>query len=193
MPDMECKGLTMPRRRMIDPAIWQSEDFSKLSTLAKLVFIGLFSIADDEGRGKAQPVFIKSNLFPYDEKMRVADIETSLSEIGKHMSTVFYSHNGNNYYALSSWMKFQRVDHPTPSKIPEPSNIQEVFENDSRNVQESLSPSIKEFSLGEKNTCANAFDVFWKAYPKKRSKNDALKAFKALKPDAELLKKYSLP
>ena len=41
----------MARKRMIDPAIWQSQDFSRLSMLAKLVFIGLFSYADDEGRG----------------------------------------------------------------------------------------------------------------------------------------------
>ncbi len=34
----------MARKRMIDPNIWQSEDFSKLSTLGKLVFIGLFSL-----------------------------------------------------------------------------------------------------------------------------------------------------
>ena len=51
---------------MIDPGIWQSEDFSKLSTLAKLVFIGLFSNADDEGRGRAKAAYIKSTLFPYD-------------------------------------------------------------------------------------------------------------------------------
>ena len=42
---------------MIDPNIWQSEDFSKLSTLGKLVFIGLFSLADDEGRGRSNPVY----------------------------------------------------------------------------------------------------------------------------------------
>ena len=43
----------MARKRMIDPGIWQSEDFAKMSTLGKLVFIGLFSNADDEGRGRA--------------------------------------------------------------------------------------------------------------------------------------------
>lgn len=56
-------------KRMIDPNIWQSEDFSKLSTLGKLVFIGLFSLADDEGRGRCNPVFLKSTLFPYEEGM----------------------------------------------------------------------------------------------------------------------------
>ena len=60
---------------MIVPEIWQSESFAQLSILAKLVFIGLFSNADDEGRGIANPVYIKSILFPYDDGMRVIDIE----------------------------------------------------------------------------------------------------------------------
>ena len=42
----------MARKRMIDPNIWDSEDFSKLSILGRLLFIGMFSNADDEGRGK---------------------------------------------------------------------------------------------------------------------------------------------
>ena len=41
------------RKRMIDPSMWINEDFGTLSTLAKLVFIGLFSSADDEGRRKS--------------------------------------------------------------------------------------------------------------------------------------------
>ena len=55
----------MARKRMIDPNIWQSEDFSRLSTLGKLVFIGLFSLADDEGRGRCNPVYLKSTLFRF--------------------------------------------------------------------------------------------------------------------------------
>lgn len=55
------------RKRMISPNIWYSEDYSKLSKLARLVFIGMFSQADDYGYGRANPVFLKSLLFPYDE------------------------------------------------------------------------------------------------------------------------------
>lgn len=44
----------MARKRMIDPSIWINEDFGTLSNLAKLVFIGLFSLADDEGRRKSK-------------------------------------------------------------------------------------------------------------------------------------------
>ena len=108
----------MARKRMVDPGIWQSEDFGKLSNLAKIVFIGLFSLADDEGRGRCNPVYLKSTLFPYNEDMRSADIEKALFEISSNMSVVFYSCDGNNYYSLLSWDTFQKIDKPTNSKIP---------------------------------------------------------------------------
>lgn len=109
----------MARKRMVDPSIWQSEDFGKLSNLAKIVFIGLFSLADDEGRGRCNPVYLKSTLFPYNEDMRSADIEKALFEISSNMSVVFYSCDGNNYYSLLSWDTFQKIDRPTNSKIPD--------------------------------------------------------------------------
>lgn len=109
----------MARKRMLDPNIWQSEDFNKLSTLAKLVFIGLFSLADDEGRGRANPTYLKSSLFPYNEDLRSADIEKTLYEISSNMSVIFYSCNESNYYELLSWDIFQKIDRPTPSQIPE--------------------------------------------------------------------------
>lgn len=126
----------MARRRMIDPAIWQSEDFSGLSLLAKLVFIGMFSNADDEGRGRAKPVYIKSILFPYDADMRTTDIEKSLLEIGAKMSVTLYSQDGNQYYSFDNWIKWQRVDKPQPSKIPSVLAIPELVENHSGTIPE---------------------------------------------------------
>lgn len=108
----------MSRKRMISPDIWQSEDFSKLSTLAKIVFIGMFSNADDEGRGRGKAVYLKSIIFPYDEDIRVADVDKTLSEISSNMSVIFYSHNENIYYELTNWKIWQKVEKPQPSKIP---------------------------------------------------------------------------
>lgn len=110
----------MARRRMIDPNIWQSEDFANISTLAKLVFIGLFSNADDEGRGRAKPAYIRNILFPYDDGMRIIDIEKALSEIGQNMSVTFYDHDGSQYYVLDNWLDWQTIDKPKPSKLPPP-------------------------------------------------------------------------
>ena len=109
----------MARKRMIDPSIWQSEDFSELSNLAKIVFIALFSLADDDGRGRANPIYLRNTIFPYNEDLRSTDIEKALSEISLNMSVIFYSCDGSKYYALTNWDKWQKIDKPTPSKIPE--------------------------------------------------------------------------
>ena len=110
----------MARKRMIDPNIWVSEDFGKLSTLAKLIFIGMFSIADDYGYGRANPAYIKSVLFPYDDDKRIADIEKSLDSIAANMSVIFYTHDGKDYYSLTNWNKWQKVEKPSKFRnIPE--------------------------------------------------------------------------
>lgn len=112
----------MARKRMIDPGIWSSEDFSKLTSFSKLVFIGLFSLADDEGRGKANPSYLKSMLFPYEEGIRSADIKKTLQEIASTMSVIFYTHDEKEYYALKSWGRFQTINRPSPSDIPAPAS-----------------------------------------------------------------------
>ena len=121
MQEIEIEGVReMARKRMIDPGIWSSEDFSKLTSFSKLVFIGLFSLADDEGRGKANPSYLKSMLFPYEEGIRSADIKKTLQEIASTMSVIFYTHDEKEYYALKSWGKFQTINKPTPSAVPAP-------------------------------------------------------------------------
>lgn len=123
----------MARKRMIDPNIWQSEDFSKLSTLAKLVFIGLFSLADDEGRGRSNPVYLKSTLFPYEEGIRSTDIDKTLSEISYNMSVIFYTCDGSSYYSLYNWNTWQKIDKPSQSKIPEydEKTMKKIFDDNS--------------------------------------------------------------
>lgn len=133
----------MARKRMIDPSIWINEDFGTLSNLAKLVFIGLFSIADDEGRGKASPAYIKAVLFPYNDDLRIADIEKTLSEISSKMSVIFYSCDENMYYTLTSWNMWQKIDKPSQSKLPEynPETMTALFDEHSTNIRRVLSPN----------------------------------------------------
>lgn len=115
----------MARKRMISPEIWESQNFSQLSDLAKIVFISLFSHADDEGRGRADTGYIKSMTFPYDENRRVADIKQALSEIALRMSVQFYSVNGSDYYFMTSWERWQKIDKPSKSKLPPPPSVGE--------------------------------------------------------------------
>lgn len=110
----------MPRKRMIDPSIWTDENFGELSERGRLLFIGLFSMADDEGRGEASAKVLKGKIFPYDEGLRIADVSKTLKEIGSKMSVDFYARNGREYYALRNWKTWQKVEKPTPSRIPAP-------------------------------------------------------------------------
>ncbi|MDE7406451.1 MAG: hypothetical protein K2M89_06235 [Clostridiales bacterium] len=118
----------MARKRMISPEIWESSSFSKLTDFAKLIFIGLISNADDEGKGKANPGYIRSKLFPNDEERRVTDIKKALSEIALTMSITFYEVNGDSLYHLTNWARWQKIDRPTPSKFPNPPKEQSMGE-----------------------------------------------------------------
>lgn len=131
----------MARKRMISPEIWESSSFAELTDFAKLVFIGLISNADDEGKGEADAALLKSKLFPRDEKKRAADVKSALSEIARSTSTLFYSVEGHDYYALTTWRRWQKLDRPTPSKIPNPSQEQSMGERGSYTQNQKLDES----------------------------------------------------
>lgn len=142
----------MARKRMLSPDIWESESFSSLSDLAKILFIGLISLSDDEGRGKANPSYIKSMLFPYDENRRVADVKSALSEIARCMSTQFYNVNGNEYYCLTNWEKWQKIDKPSKSKLPAPPMCGEGEELNSNTQFDECSTNVRRmFGEGSSN------------------------------------------
>lgn len=180
----------MARKRMIDPNIWESEDFSCLSSLDKLVFIGLFSLADDEGYGKANPVLIRNSLFPYNDNVRNADIEKSLCNIAAHMSVVFYVIDGKQYYCLTHWDKWQKVPKPKESQIAE--DTEKAINSDTVQVQYlygnglvQVLPKRKEKKGIEKEKKGNmpldtSFEEFWNEYPKKIHRPSAEQAWSKL-------------
>lgn len=109
----------MARRRMIDPNIWESEDFNSLSDMERLLFIGMFSLADDEGRGRASSNYLKVKVFPYDDRTP-DDIEQGINHIAEVMSVTIYMVGERRYYQLDHWDEWQTIQKPKPSKIPSP-------------------------------------------------------------------------
>lgn len=147
------KGDNLARRRMICPEIWESEDFSTLSLLSRLLFIGMFSNADDEGKGKANPSLLKSKVFMYDKDVDEKSIEKSLAEIADNMSIKIYiANDGNTYYELTNWKSWQTVNRPSPSKIPsyevgmslQYASVDSTLTEYSLNTHGALTPKIKE-------------------------------------------------
>lgn len=114
---------------MLDPSIWSSEDFNSLDILGRLVWIGMMSNADDEGIGPAKAVYLKSIIFPYDECIRVADIDKALNDISTKMSVIFYAHDDREYYYLFRWKQWQKVDKPRQSTFPKLSDRSKILRN----------------------------------------------------------------
>ena len=57
----------MASRRMIDPMFWQSDRVSELTFFERLFYLGLLGLANEEGRVKNHPAWLRSMVFPYDE------------------------------------------------------------------------------------------------------------------------------
>lgn len=147
----------MARKRMLSPEIWENEDVSEMSVLARLLFIGMISNADDYGKGKANPRLLKSKVFTFDDGITTDDVKDCLKEIAVHTSTVFYQNESNVYYQLVSWSDWQTVNRPSPSKIPDFDDVSSVrqieyssstcggtFSDDSVNTHEQFNAQKKE-------------------------------------------------
>jgi len=126
----------MARTRSIKPEFWSDEKIAKLSLQARLLFIGMWSTCDDAGRTKGHPLWLKSQIFPYDE-ITSKQMMAWIAELTELKRITPYTVNGETYYEISNFLKHQKIQHPSPAVNPEPINItHEPFMNDSRITHE---------------------------------------------------------
>lgn len=110
----------MARQRFIWPDLWTDPTIGRLEPLERLLFIGLFSNADDDGRILGDPAILRSTIFPYDDltNTQVREIRDSL--VQKTPSITLYKVAECEYIALRKWGDYQRPKYPKPSKLPAP-------------------------------------------------------------------------
>lgn len=104
---------------MIEPAIWQSESMGSLTIRQRLMFIGMFSNADDQGRLRASAPVIRSMIFPYDD-IALSEIETDLNEIKSKDFAIIYEVAGSRFAQIVNWWRYQKHQWAYPSSIPKP-------------------------------------------------------------------------
>ncbi len=109
----------MARKRMIDPCIWTDEGFLHSSLPARLLFIGLITTADDEGKGQGAAASLKAAVFPSDD-ITIEVVDGLKDELAQKMRVQFYESEGRQYYRLCKWHNHQYVQNAKPSKIPDP-------------------------------------------------------------------------
>lgn len=104
----------MARIRSIKPDFWTDEKVVELSAFARLLFIGLWNFADDEGRMVYSEKKIKMQIFPSDS----IDISGLFGEIRGEKMIDVYSIDNVEYLQIVGFSKHQKIDKRTPSKLP---------------------------------------------------------------------------
>ena len=113
----------MARRRMIDPSIWDDEDVGVLSDGAFKTLIGCISNADDEGKLDTSPRRLRGIIFRF-KNISVLRVQAYLEEIDNALrSVMFYRVNGREYMKFLNWSKYQTINRPSKSSLPEPDKV----------------------------------------------------------------------
>lgn len=185
----------MARIRTIKPEFPQSESVGNLSREARLLFILLWTQADDEGRLRGASRLLASLLYPYD--LDAADhIDGWLGELERERCIVRYQVKETFYLQITNWRDHQKIDRPTASRLPPPPERSTQSREQSRAVTPGPrtvdhGPRIKDHDRGGAAAAAatagllagKLFEDFWKVYPRRdgaNPKEPARKKFVAL-------------
>lgn len=114
----------MPRARLLKPGFFKNELLAECQPLTRILFEGLWIIADREGRLEDRPKRIKTDVLPYDE----CDVDALLNELAEKMDPggnpafiVRYQVNGVRYIQILNFSRHQNPHkNEAPSTIPAP-------------------------------------------------------------------------
>ena len=108
----------MARARNIKPGFFMNDVLAAVQPLGRLLFIGLWTIADREGRLEDRPLRIKAEVLPYDN----CDIVSLLDQLETNGFIKRYTVDDADYIQIINFTKHQNPHHrEKESEIPAPS------------------------------------------------------------------------
>lgn len=125
----------------------------RVSRDARLLFVLLWTLADDEGRARGNPLVLAGALFPFDDDAKCL-ITQWLVELQDQKCIFQYSLEGNAYIQIVKWKEHQWLNHPSPSRLPAPTGTFQNFLESTSNYKpraraQDLGPRTKD--LGKKD------------------------------------------
>ena len=113
----------MARARNIKPSFFQNEDLASLPPLARLFFVGLWTVADHKGCVEFRPKRLKVQLLPYDE----CDAEALAINLERSGFVRMYSVEGKAYLKV---INFERHQNPHKNERDSGSEIPDIDQRD---------------------------------------------------------------
>lgn len=107
----------MSRIRTIQPHFARSPSMSRVSRDARLLFVLLWTVVDDDGRCHAELEDLAQVLYPSDFDARHCLLDW-LGQLEIEGCIERYSVEGEEYLRVVHWHKHQKIYHPTPSQLP---------------------------------------------------------------------------
>jgi len=107
----------MARIRTIKPDFYLDDKLAELDPYTRIVFSGLWTQADREGKLKDEPKKLKVILLPYDNK----DMDKMLGNLNDSGFITRYGVGGKKYIKINNFLEHQRPHHTEQdSMIPDP-------------------------------------------------------------------------
>lgn len=156
----------MGRLRSIKPAFFVNEELAEIEPLGRLLFIGLWTIADRDGRLEDRPRRIHVELLPYDE----ADVDKLLGELHDRGFITRYVVGDQRIIQVTSWRKHQYPHAKESDSVLPAQGAKPVQTPTKTPVAHKASPVLAEDA---------DFEAFWAAYPRKLDKSRARGAWAA--------------
>ena len=97
----------MARARSIKPSFFKNDELAECEPMARLLFVGLWTLADRDGRLACRPLRIKAELFPYDN----CDIGELLGQLQKRGFIDIYESEVGTVLEIPKFAEHQRC-HP---------------------------------------------------------------------------------
>lgn len=103
----------MARARNIKPGFFVNEDLLELDFATRLLFIGLWTLADKAGRLEDRPKKIKIGVFPVDN----VDVTVMLQSLHDFGFVKRYELSGEKYIQIINWNKHQNPHHTEKESV----------------------------------------------------------------------------
>lgn len=116
----------MPRNRMIKPQFWDDSKIAKISRDARLLYIGMWNFCDDLGIIRADVVWLKSKIFPFDQ-IQIQQFEKICQEILRNGFISLFSYRNEKFYYLPKFSLHQKINKPNFEDVNVPKGI--LFKN----------------------------------------------------------------
>jgi hypothetical protein len=168
------------RARGIKPAFFKNEVLAEIPAWKRLLFIGLWCLADREGRLENRPLRIKAELFPYGSE----DVRKGIRRLQDAGFLTTYEAGGVGYIEIANFKR-----HQNPHKQEPPSRIPPSSEGVRKDIGSGsevlrltpdsplLTPDSGLLTPDSAALPPHAFESVWQRYPSKTGMKAATKHF----------------